>query len=110
MGMTERGDPSVIGVLNPSTSRPQEVGAGPVAPTATQIIQPGTVPNTNSASKSGYLSGMSSWLTSSSSPIPAPAKSTSSAPHKPVQIPQPVPAPQLPTHKFAATSFNTPKS
>lgn len=112
--MSQRGDPQVVGAPKAPTSGSQQAGAIPVAPAAAQTAEASTVATTSSAgtsSKSGYLSGMSSWLSSSSSPNPAPAKPTTSASvsAKPVQMSHSLSEPQPPTQQFGTTSLNAPK-
>mmetsp|Transcript_3053 Transcript_3053/g.8286 ORF Transcript_3053/g.8286 Transcript_3053/m.8286 type:complete len:822 (-) Transcript_3053:399-2864(-) len=109
--MTERGDPPVMGVPNASKSSPQQAAAASALPAGAQVAQPIATANNNStgsSDKGGYLTGMSSWLKTSSTPSePTPSDP---APPKPVQKIQPMSAPQPPTQQFAATSLNAPQT
>ena len=103
--MTERGDPPTLGAPSTSTNVPKT--AAPPATPAPAAAPPSSANSTSS----GYLSGISSWMTSpSAAPAPAPA------PQPPAPAPRPAPpqqpvrtAPQPPTQQFAATSLAAPK-
>uniref|UniRef100_A0A7S4EN13 Protein kinase domain-containing protein n=1 Tax=Pseudo-nitzschia australis TaxID=44445 RepID=A0A7S4EN13_9STRA len=106
--MTELGDPPMLGAPGTSTSsqRLQQAGAAPAAAVAaggTTASPNPTAPTTSAKQKSGYLSGLSSWMSTSTAATPEPA----AAPAAPVQAAQPTPQP--PVQQFAATSFNAPQ-
>ena len=89
--MTERGDPLVAGAPTSGNNRPQQ----PVASSATTAEA-----NTGNSSSGGYLSGISSWMTTPSAPAQVPT-TASTAP-----APQQAQTAQPPTKQSASTSFS----
>lgn len=110
--MTERGDPTIIGSpgMTMSSQRPQQLGVAPVAPaaaggTTTTAPKPIATTGRSNSTSSGYLSGLSSWMSTSTAATTEPAAAAAAA--APAQTAQPTPQP--PMQQFAAASFNAPQ-
>eukprot|EP00536_Pseudo-nitzschia_multiseries_P004027 jgi/Psemu1/295417/fgenesh1_pm.65_\ len=100
--MTELGDPPMVGAPGtPSQSQQQQPVTAPVTTKAK-----GTTPAPKSANStsSGYLSGISSWMSTSSAGTSAPAPAAPAPAPLPTQIARPTPQP--PVQQFAAASIN----
>mmetsp|Transcript_12878 Transcript_12878/g.36300 ORF Transcript_12878/g.36300 Transcript_12878/m.36300 type:complete len:815 (+) Transcript_12878:107-2551(+) len=96
--MTELGDPPMIGTTGtPSQSQQQTVRPGPAPAAPTPIA----ATSRSASSSSGYLSGLSSWMSTSSTGTPAPEPTA--------PAPAPTKTAQPPVQQFAAASINTPK-
>ena len=107
--MTELGDPLIVGMQRTASSggmtqrSEQKVTVSSNATTDPNSASRSSVVNTSSNSSGGYLSGISSWMTSSS---PAPASAVNQTTILNTQQARPIPQP--PVQQFATASLNRP--